>query len=255
MRPLPEQGDQHHDHEEPDPLATFASPTNQQVEFHQNFLRNCVLVGLAAAILFSALPSIDLAVAAWFRADDGHFVFQRGVGRFARTVFMWSFAGFVILGVVGAWRGFWFEKLTIGQPTVAWTYLIVCFIAGPLLLTNVILKDNWGRARPKQVEDLGGTKIFTPALQPTDQCERNCSFISGEASSIFMLFFALAMLFPTYQRQLAISGIVFGGVSGIVRMGAGGHFLSDVVFAGVFMALTAYGVYAAFGHYARNRSD
>ena len=30
---------------------------------------------------------------------------------------------------------------------------------------------------------------------------------------------------------------VLGAVMGIIRMGQGGHFLSDVVFAGLFMAL------------------
>jgi hypothetical protein len=35
---------------------------------------------------------------------------------------------------------------------------------------------------------------------------------------------------------LMAAAIVAGGFAGLIRMGEGGHFLSDVVFAGVFMA-------------------
>ena len=37
---------------------------------------------------------------------------------------------------------------------------------------------------------------------------------------------------------LVIGGTIAGLSAGLVRMAQGGHFLSDVIFAGVFMALT-----------------
>ena len=51
-----------------------------------------------------------------------------------------------------------------------------------------------GPARPKHIVAFGGSKLFTPALQPTDQCKRNCSFVSGEACSVFAPFYAVAAI-------------------------------------------------------------
>ena len=84
----------------------------------------------------------------------------------------------------------------------------------------------------------GGTKQFTPPLVMTKQCRRNCSFVSGEASSTYVTFYAAAALFPQWSVALVIAGTVGGLATGLIRMAQGAHFLSDIVFAGVFMALT-----------------
>ena len=110
---------------------------------------------------------------------------------------------------------------------------------GPGLVANVVLKDNWGRARPRSVVEFGGTKHFTPALIPAGECARNCSFVSGEASSAFVPFFAAALSPPQFRRMLFGAGLVIGLAAGLVRISQGGHFLSDILFAGIFMALTA----------------
>jgi membrane-associated phospholipid phosphatase len=44
------------------------------------------------------------------------------------------------------------------------------------------------------------------------------------------------------RRRLFLAAIAAGGFSGLIRIGAGGHFLSDVVFSGVFMALACAGL-------------
>ncbi len=107
-------------------------------------------------------------------------------------------------------------------------------------MANVVLKDNWGRARPRSVVEFGGTKHFTPALIPASECSRNCSFVSGEASSAFVPFFAAALLLlPQLRRTLFGAGLAAGFGAGLIRISQGGHFLSDILFAGIFMALTA----------------
>ena len=47
-----------------------------------------------------------------------------------------------------------------------------------------------------------------------------------------------AALFPQWSVALVIAGTVAGLATGLIRMAQGAHFLSDVLFAGVFMALT-----------------
>jgi lipid A 4'-phosphatase len=116
---------------------------------------------------------------------------------------------------------------------------------GPGLVANLLLKDHWGRARPRHVAEFGGPKTFTPPLIPANQCPRNCSFVSGEAASIFLPFYAVAFVVPQWAAALVAAGTLLGFASGAVRVSQGAHFLSDVIFAGVFMALTVGLVYWA----------
>ena len=123
---------------------------------------------------------------------------------------------------------------------------MLCFLIGPLIVTNLGLKDHWGRARPRDVIEFGGSKAYTPPFPAANQCEYNCSFVSGEASSVYVVFFAAAFLFGSYARRLVALGVVMGSLTGLVRMAQGGHFLSDVLYAGVVMALTAAVVQLVF---------
>ncbi len=112
---------------------------------------------------------------------------------------------------------------------------------GPGLLANAVLKDHWGRARPSQVEAFGGAHRFTPAPLPAAECPRNCSFVSGHAALGFSLV-AFAFLLPPgrSRRRGAAAALGFGALVGLVRIAQGGHFLSDVVWAG----LVVFGVTA-----------
>ena len=68
-------------------------------------------------------------------------------------------------------------------------------------------------------------------------CPKNCSFVSGEASAGFAVL-AIAVLAPAAWRLPAIAlALGFGVFVGVLRVAAGGHFTSDVVFAGVLTAL------------------
>ena len=81
----------------------------------------------------------------------------------------------------------------------------------------------------------------------SDQCSgHNCSFVSGEASNMYSLLFALALMTGgLYRRRLILAGIVAGMGGGVMRILQGGHFLSDIVYAGVFMWLTTVAIWWA----------
>lgn len=55
---------------------------------------------------------------------------------------------------------------------------------------------------------------------------------------MFAVFFGLAFALPGYRQRLVAIGCVVGLLAGGIRIVQGGHFFSDVLFAGVFMALT-----------------
>jgi lipid A 4'-phosphatase len=198
-----------------------------------------IAVGLAAGAVLLARPEIDLAVARLFYAPNAGFVGERLVWvrvlREAFVVLYFGSIGLCLAGLTLIWRGRP-QWLSLGKTE--WLFLAACLAAGPGLVANLILKDQWGRARPRHILELGGAKAFTPPLVLADQCRRNCSFVSGEASSTYVTFYAAAVLIPQWSATLVVVGTVAGLATGLIRMSQGGHFLSDVVFAGVFMALT-----------------
>jgi lipid A 4'-phosphatase len=225
-------------------------------------LRTSLLVsslafGVLAGIAFLAFPEIDLIASRVFHVGSGTFSGQSlGWVQMLRSLFVGVFylciatalAGLVITrGRTRSWL-----HLTGAQ----WLFLAICLAMGPGVVTNIVFKDHWGRARPKQVVEFGGAKTFTPPLIPTDQCANNCSFVSGEAASIFMPFYAVGLLMPQWAAVLLVGGTVLGFMAGLVRMSQGAHFLSDVIFAAVFMALTAAIAHrAVFGRATLERSD
>jgi membrane-associated PAP2 superfamily phosphatase len=115
--------------------------------------------------------------------------------------------------------------------------MLFTLVLGPGLLANAILKDNWGRPRPMEVTEFGGPLKFLPWWDPRGPCPKNCSFIAGEPSGAFWTL-APAALTPPHWRALAYgTALTFGTAIGLLRAAGGGHFFSDVVFAGVFMFL------------------
>ena len=170
--------------------------------------------------------------------------------RFAFNVFFYLTCTITVVGLIMTARKNkpWLE-LTLGK----WLFIALCLITGPLVVANICFKDHWGRARPRDVIEFAGSKAFTAPFPPSGQCDYNCSFVSGEASSIFIVLFAAALLSQYRSRDFVALGIVLGGLAGLMRMAQGGHFLSDVIFAGVLMAITAAGIRILFETLAAER--
>ena len=122
-------------------------------------------------------------------------------------------------------------------------FLLSSLVIGPGLLVNTLFKDNWGRARPKQVDLFGGEASYTPVWQISDNCERNCSFVSGEASSAIWLT-TLVFLAPRSWRVPLAIGI--GGLAvalSLNRVAFGGHFLSDTMLSWLLTLTVLFAVY------------
>jgi lipid A 4'-phosphatase len=219
-----------------------------------------LIVGIIAGIIFYVFPRLDLEASALFYRGAGIFA-GKGGGIFSgppktasdviRLAFYISFVGIGLLNVLGLAVSTIRKRDVFGIGAVKWLFLGVCLLIGPGLFSNVILKDHWGRARPVHLVEFGGTKTYSPPLVPSNQCRKNCSFVAGEASMMYAAFFAAAFLFPAYGRRLIVAGILIGFFSGVIRMSQGAHFLSDVVFAGVAMALTVGCVFLIFRRVCR----
>ncbi len=200
------------------------------------------MIALSTAI-FALLPQLDLTISELFyRRGQGFVGKQIAAVEWLRMAFKGFYISSCLVAISGliltrdrisAWLGLVFKN---------WLFLTICLAIGPGVVANLALKDHWGRARPNQIVEFGGSKAYTAALTPTDQCDRNCSFVSGEASSTFSVFFAGAFLFRRRAAPILIAGVAAGAISGLVRVSQGAHFLSDVVFAGLLMALTVSAV-------------
>jgi lipid A 4'-phosphatase len=122
----------------------------------------------------------------------------------------------------------------------ALTYLFLTFILGAGLVVNVILKENFGRARPNKVENFGGAKQFTPPMVMTDQCDSNCSFTCGHCSFAWGF---LAFYFLFRKPWILFAAISYGIAVSFTRIAQGGHFFSDATFSFMIMFLFAKVLY------------
>lgn len=218
--------------------------TPEEIRFRRAFITATCAIGAAAAALFIAFPSIDMEMSRQLRLcsdaiRSGPWCSDDPGVELLRDMFVGLTAIIGVVIAVGLLRTLRERGRIFGLAQARWWFLIAVLAVGPGLVANVVLKDNWGRARPRSVVEFGGTKHFTPALIPARECARNCSFVSGEASSAFVPFFAAALLLPQFRRALFGAGLAAGFGAGLIRISQGGHFLSDILFAGIFMALTA----------------
>lgn len=117
---------------------------------------------------------------------------------------------------------------------------ILTMIIGPGIIVNAVLKDHWGRPRPREITHFGGSKEF---MHPWQYSKQNGeSFPSGHTSMGFM--FGIPFLFFRRNNKVVaytvlVGGVLVGLLMGYARIKAGGHFLSDTIWAGGIVWMTA----------------
>jgi lipid A 4'-phosphatase len=199
-------------------------------------------VAAAIGLVFAIRPELDVAASRLF-FDPATSAFPlrdaaaaRGVRDLAEVVLIVLVAPAAVILALKLIA----PRRVASIPTRAAVFLVATVALGPGLLANAILKDHWGRPRPVAVTEFGGNQKFVAWWDPRGDCARNCSFVSGEASSAFWTV-APAVLAPPAWRAVALAAaLVYGSAIGVLRMAAGAHFLTDVVFAGVLVFLVIW---------------
>lgn len=124
-------------------------------------------------------------------------------------------------------------KWIAGINTKVMMFVTGSMVLGPGLIVNGIFKTFWGRARPYEITTFGGIKQFSPPMVISNQCNLDCSFMSGHTAIGFWVV-CFAFLVPCSHRKAAIGGaLLFGSLLGLARIAQGLHFFSDVFFAAV----------------------
>lgn len=215
-------------------------------------MRICFFISLILCLVFIFYPELDLIVAKLpHNPHKGFPPKKEGIlgiiyyGTYALVIS--SFVIFSSLYIYQLYTGNEFNS--INRRFII--FFLLSIILAPGLVVNVIIKNHSGRARPGHIAEFGGPKHFTQPLMITNQCEKNCSFVSGHAASGFALM-AFAFVFKRRKYIFMTLGITVGLVIGTVRIIQGGHFLSDILFAGVItymvIALLHYVMYTKYKH-------
>lgn len=138
------------------------------------------------------------------------------------------------VGVVAALlRGF--------RRQAAYVALVVAIGCG--LLANVVLKDGWGRPRPRDTDGLGGTAAFQQPWQPGPEGR---SFPSGHVTvpaAAIALWLLWRRARPRHAAVILAVGMALSAWIGAARILSGAHWLSDLLWSVVLMAVVAAGLH------------
>lgn len=193
---------------------------------------------LTTSLVFWAFPALDLTVSRWFYSPGDGFTLSADPGlRLLRESASWALIVVVLIALSCLGREAFKGPLAWSRVrTPLW--LLSCLALGPGLLVNGLMKANWGRPRPIMIDVFGGDAAHQKVWVVSDWCDRNCSFVSGEASSAAWLV-AAALVTPRAVRPAAAAtAITYAGALSLNRIAFGGHFLSDVVLAWLLCGLT-----------------
>ncbi|WP_158554803.1 phosphatase PAP2 family protein [Methylovirgula sp. 4M-Z18] len=194
-----------------------------------------VLLSLAGLVLSAAVlaiwPELDLATSAYFYEGGHHFAAITPLGQFGRMV-GYTVPFVLLIGATALWAARRFGFNVPFAPTGrSVAFLILSMVLVPGLVVNVGLKDHAHRPRPAQSTAFDGPYPFRPWYKFDGECKKNCSFVSGEASSAFWTL-APASLAPMPFKPYAIgAALIFSIFTSALRIAFGGHYLSDVLLA------------------------
>ena len=190
------------------------------------WLLGCALL---AALVPTAWTGLDLAAASLFSGPTPplqavHWWWVVWINDWVPAVFR----GVLVASLV-AWLALLLMKRRPAMQRLL-AFVVLAGVLGPGAVVNLGFKDHWQRARPYQVQDFGGTQQFTRAAVITDQCDANCSFVSGHvACGVFLA--TLALLHRRRQLAWTLLGASAGLIIGFARMADSAHWLSDVLWA------------------------
>lgn len=208
-------------------------------------LLGLILLVLAATLPFLT-PTLDIRLLSLFHHPGAGRPWPHEFDRFWRflyTVGTWP-------ALITALSGLGLVVAARYRPSLArWrrhaAFVFLTLVLGPGLFVNTLFKDHWGRPRPRQVTELGGTMTYQ-CFYEQGQPGRGKSFPCGH-SSMGYYFVVFYFLMRRRHKRIAFAALAaamaYGSLIGVARMAAGAHFASDVLWSAVFPSLVAWILY------------
>ena len=196
-----------------------------------SILNKILIVFIVIAVFLTAGPDFDIFLSNFFYYGNNQFMIQSYyvVSIIFRKILiplllLYIFILPIISKFISIEKLFFNYKFSLKEIVYIWLSGLLTLI----LIINVLLKDMWGRTRPNDIIQFGGEGFFTPWYKFGDSCISNCSFVSGDSS----VGFALVMFYFIIKKNIyCYLALFFGTTIGFIRIFAGGHFFSDIVFS------------------------
>ncbi|WP_137158165.1 phosphatase PAP2 family protein [Rhizobium sp. FKL33] len=184
------------------------------------------IVILLCSMLFVMFPQIDMGVSRFFTFGTRFYLSENPLLLWIRDANrMLPYIVLPIMIVLLAARPLHSSFRSMTRRAL---FVVLSYVLGSAITVQVF-KNFFSRARPRDVIEFGGTLVFTPAWQFASVCERNCSFLSGEAASA-AAFLAILVFVPRPYRMVVAAPLVpLSIIVALNRVAFGAHFLSDAL--------------------------
>jgi lipid A 4'-phosphatase len=212
-------------------------------------------IGIVAGTILGIFPWIDIAATRpFYDAANKAFMLARDpVALAVRDGIVYVISAIAAVAIVAVVVKLVLPRRPMLIPGRAALLMITTLVLAPGLVTNVILKDGWGRPRPYSVQQFGEKATFVPWWDPRGTCDKNCSFVAGEGSGAFWTLAPAAVTPPAVRPFAYAAAIAFAVGASAFRIAFGAHFLSDTIFAGVFTFLLIWLVHGLIYRWPRTR--
>src|SRR5664280_2198232 len=168
-----------------------ARPQADPAEKTMNRAGLIIALAIAAVVgvVFGLYPQLDLMIAAPF-----HDISLRGNPfglriypplLLARDIGLWVGTAVIVPVVAALVLKLLLPRRRLLLSGRAILFLMTTIALGPGLLANAVLKEHWDRPRPIEVTQFGGTEHFVAWWDPRGECDKNCSFVSGDVAGAF----------------------------------------------------------------------
>jgi membrane-associated phospholipid phosphatase len=181
---------------------------------------------LLSSMLFVIFPQIDMGVSRFFTFGQRFYLSENPMMLWIRDANrMLPYIVLPVMIVLLAARSL--HRSSRSMPRRA-LFVVLSYLLGSAITVQVF-KNFFSRARPRDVIEFGGALEFTPAWQFASMCERNCSFLSGEAASAAAFLAVLVFVPRAYRKLVAAMLVPLSIIVALNRVAFGAHFLSDAV--------------------------
>lgn len=205
-----------------------------------------ILLLAGAATVPFLTPSLDIGILSRFYHPDGVRPWPHEFDSFWRFLYTFGPWPAMLLALTGLGvlvAAAFKPRLARWRRHAALVFLTMAL--GPGLFVNTIFKDHWGRPRPRQVTELGGTMNYQ-CFYERGTPGRGKSFPCGHSS---MGYYFIVLYFLAKRRHKVLALLAFAGTAaygtliGVARMAAGAHFASDVLWSAFFPCAVAWALY------------
>ena len=187
--------------------------------------------------IFIYYPKIDVIVSSiFFSANKDKFYFKYNIVFIFFSECAYYLMFFLLLYYVTTVVVKFFNQKVFKHESI---FILTFFIAS-IVIIQFFSKYYFGRSRPCNILEFGGSKQFTIACMTSNQCHSNCSFGSFHTSISIMIFISSFQSSDRIKKIIVTFVTFLAIIFSLIRIIQGKHFLSDVVISACITIIIYY---------------